>query len=203
MPIPVSATRMSTWSPRFPAVNSAPPVLVYRSALATIFCMVRLSIVGSDQTESPVSLTRNSRFLTCAMGWKSDAIDSNKLSKETVCHCGLTSPASSLDIYNKFLKSVSMVSKECSTCWQSLLPSSLLCTLLRVDISNKAALSGCNTSWLAAARKRVLDKLAVSAASFAVMSCKFDRSRSASVLLSSAVLRLTCSSRLIAVWNNE
>ena len=62
-----------------------------------------------------------------------------------------------------------IVCRERSTWPQRRSPCSLVCIALREETSNVAALSGCNTSWLAAARNCVLERFDRSALSFAVV----------------------------------
>ena len=71
------------------------------------------------------------------------------------------------------------------------------------EIERRAAFTGCSRSWLAAARNRVFERLAVSASSLATASASLERSSRCISPVSSSVRVRTRPSSMIAVWNSE
>ena len=157
----------------------------------------------SVRITASVARNRRSRPFLSAIGRKSDSSEWNSGWSVTFPISGRTTPASSFEMSSNVRSRSSIVSKARSTWATSCLPSAVVCNSDRAETDRWAAFNGCSTSWLAAARNRVLDRLACSALSLAETRSMLDCSSRRSAPRRSSVCWRTRPSRLIAVWNSE
>ena len=163
MPGPVSAIETVTVPPLSRALSTTVPRAVYLIAFETRFCSNRRSNRRSDTTQISVLTTCNVSAFRAAIGANSMLNFSNKPPSDTGVMSGAMRPASSRAMSISVLSISSTPSRDAS----------MLCAIwasvggrlrsIRLDMYSRAAFSGCITSWLAAAKKRVLSRLASSA----------------------------------------
>ena len=192
MPTPVSQTSSRRRAPSFRQPTSTPPDVVYCRALLIRFCSTERTRSRSERTRRAPPTKRKVSPLARACGPNSRDRSSNTASRAKDLKVGFTPPASSLERFSSARKSRWALSMDWSE-WRTSSacagwPATSLASAAR---NSRAAWSGCNRSWLAAARKRVFDAVAASASALASVSASvrsITRVSSCSLAVSSALM---------------
>ncbi len=164
---------------------------------------MRWSSTRSLDTQYRPPRTDRRRPLRAASGPKLASMLSSTSATRTGRTTGWISPASSFEMSRSVLIRSSIVCNPRSTWPTTMRGSGPIRISASAEIDSRAALRGWSRSWLAAARKRVFERLARSASSLAAVSAWFERSRLRISAVSSSVRERTWPSRVMAVWNRE